>query len=283
MSFEVRRGTLVQFNSSDWTAMVQLDGADLEALMPVAQWVEAQMMTVNSELAVLVFGGTNTDDGIVLGPYGAVGIQDLATGSSPTFAGLQLNGSLVVGTASNDGRITVNALSAATGGTVSVITLAARSTGTPAANFGVRILMQAEDDAADNALHAQGEIRSFWVTPTDGSQRGRIILFASDNTTDREVLRGQTDGTNALIGFLGAAAVARASAYTQTYATTTRTHANVTAVDPAAYAAGANGYSTAAMAQAVHAEVIALRADLVVVKNLLNSVIDDLQALGLVG
>ncbi len=38
--------------------------------------------------------------------------------------------------------------------------------------------------------------------------------------------------------------------------------------------------NTTAMAQAIHAEVIALRADLVNVKGVLNAVIDDLQAVG---
>ena len=53
--------------------------------------------------------------------------------------------------------------------------------------------------------------------------------------------------------------------------------------DPATYAAGANGYSTGAMASAVHAEVIALHANMTVVQNVVNGLIDDLQALGLIG
>jgi hypothetical protein len=37
------------------------------------------------------------------------------------------------------------------------------------------------------------------------------------------------------------------------------------------------------MAQAIHAEVIALKANMVTTQNVLNGVIDDLQALGLFG
>ncbi len=92
---DVRRGTVLSFDSSAWTALVTLDGADTESQIPVGQWVEAQMMTAAAEVAVLVFGGTNTDDGVVLGPYGALGIQNLATVSSPTFAGITLTGDLV--------------------------------------------------------------------------------------------------------------------------------------------------------------------------------------------
>lgn len=103
-----------------------------------------------------------------------------------------------------------------------------------------------------------------------------LNYFAGDVEIDGAL---NHDGTT--VGLYGVTPVVRASAYTQTYSTTSRTHENVTAVNPAAYGAGANGYSTAAMAQAIHAEVIALRADLINVKNVLNSVIDDSQAIGI--
>ena len=84
-----------------------------------------------------------------------------------------------------------------------------------------------------------------------------------------------------MIGFLGAAAVARPTAYTQTYSSATRTHSNPTAADPGTYAAGANGYSTGALAQALFNSVEALVVDMENVKQVLNQVIDDLQAYGL--
>jgi len=83
MTNEVRRGTLLSFDSSAWTALVLLDGADTEAQLPVAQWIPSAMLTADSELAVLVFGGTDTDDGLVLGPYGAAGLWNY-----PALAGL---------------------------------------------------------------------------------------------------------------------------------------------------------------------------------------------------
>jgi hypothetical protein len=89
MTNEVRRGTLLSFDSSAWTAYVYLDGADAESLLPVGQWVPTAMLTPGAELAVLVFGDTNTDDGVVLGAYGAVG--SLSTSGSPTFGGLTIN------------------------------------------------------------------------------------------------------------------------------------------------------------------------------------------------
>jgi lysophospholipase L1-like esterase len=83
------------------------------------------------------------------------------------------------------------------------------------------------------------------------------------------------------IGFFGIGPVARAGAFTQTYATASHTITQTTMTDPATYGAGANGYSTAAMASAIHAEVLALKANMVVTQNVLNGVIDDLQSYGL--
>lgn len=94
MSFEVRRGTVVSFSASDWTALVLLDGADLEAQMPVGQWIPSSMMAADAEVAVLVFGGTNTDDGVVLGPYGAVSLWNFPA------IGAAANGALLIGNGS---------------------------------------------------------------------------------------------------------------------------------------------------------------------------------------
>jgi hypothetical protein len=107
------------------------------------------------------------------------------------------------------------------------------------------------------------------------------------------------------IGLLGAAPVAQGSAYTQTFSTADKTHASPTAVNPAAvteytpHAAGATAVTsnagtdldTTAAAlntlvdecQVLETELSAVIVDLADVKALVNSVIDDLQALGLVG
>lgn len=99
--------------------------------------------------------------------------------------------------------------------------------------------------------------------------------------------------------------VARRSAYTQTYATADKTHANATAVAPGAVteytahstgatpvlSAAATDLDTTAAAlntlvdecQDMQTQVAALITDLADLKQLVNSVIDDLQALGLVG
>lgn len=99
--------------------------------------------------------------------------------------------------------------------------------------------------------------------------------------------------------------LARRSAYTQTYATADKTHANPTATTPGAVteytahgagatpvtSAGATDLDSTAAAldtlvdecQVIQIAVAALIVDLADLKALVNSVIDDLQAVGLVG
>ena len=137
-------------------------------------------------------------------------------------------------------------------------------------------------------------VSGFIFNPTDGSFIGNeagnangdfryetdsydgIFLDASNNSV---VLMSNAAGK---LGFFGATAIVKGTAFTQTYSTAAHTITQTTMTDPAAYGAGANGYSTAAQASAIHAEVIALRANMIVTQNVLNGLIDDLQALGLV-
>jgi hypothetical protein len=91
MTDQVRRGTVISFDPTLWQAAILLDGADVEATLPVGQWVSADTMAVDSPVAVLVFGETDTNDGVVLGPYGALGSAGI-----PTFAGLTVTGSETV-------------------------------------------------------------------------------------------------------------------------------------------------------------------------------------------
>jgi hypothetical protein len=48
-----------------------------------------------------------------------------------------------------------------------------------------------------------------WVVSTDASRTGRFKLCSSDASSDREVLRGESDGSDPMIGFLGASAITR--------------------------------------------------------------------------
>lgn len=84
------------------------------------------------------------------------------------------------------------------------------------------------------------------------------------------------------VGFFAVTPVARASAITQTYATATRTHNNVTSSAVVTTGAALASYGfTQAQADSIPVAINAVAADLLNLKQLVNSIIDDLQAYGL--
>lgn len=85
------------------------------------------------------------------------------------------------------------------------------------------------------------------------------------------------------VGFYGVTAAARPAAYTQTYATASRTHNNLTATNPPAGGTGATAgaYDTAAHRDAMITSLTNLIADVTNLKQVVNSIIDDDQTLGL--
>ncbi len=149
---------------------------------------------------------------------------------------------------------------------------------TPAAGFGSRMswLLQ----SATVVDRAAGAIDVLWVVATDASRTSRMVLSAADKVGLREGIRIEGTGSQAKLGFYGVAAVVRPTAYTQTYATASRTHSNLTA-SSLTYSGGSYGYNSAANAQAVMTQINNLITDVANVKQVLNSVIDDLQANGL--
>jgi len=92
-------------------------------------------------------------------------------------------------------------------------------------------------------------------------------------------------GTGATLGFFDVTPVGQRSAYTQTYSTADKTHANMTSAAMPAGGTGATAgaWDTAANRDQAIAEFAALRNDVIDVKQVVNALIDDLQALGLVG
>jgi hypothetical protein len=85
--------------------------------------------------------------------------------------------------------------------------LAHRTSGTPTTAFGVQLRLQG--DSSTNTLRDIGTLEVQWATATDASRKGRVVLYAWDSASAREVIRGEASGSAPLIGFLGAAAVAR--------------------------------------------------------------------------
>lgn len=105
----------------------------------------------------------------------------------------------------------------------------------------------------------------------------RLVLYVNGT----EVARFE-DG---LLSFHQATAVNKADAYTQTYATATRTHAAETSANFPAGGTGAaaGGWDTDTNRDLAITRFNALRADVANLKQIVNSLIDDLQEKGLVG
>lgn len=82
----VHRATLLTFDPATWTAYVLIEGSDVEANIPVGQWVPASMLVADANVAVITFDPTNLDDAMLIGPYGGTPMQTAAV----TLGGLNL-------------------------------------------------------------------------------------------------------------------------------------------------------------------------------------------------
>lgn len=110
------------------------------------------------------------------------------------------------------------------------------------------------------------------LTVTDG---GNIAIGATTGS--------QVGGANAKLGFFGVTPVVRPSALTQTYSTASATHAAVTqlAAPAGGTGAAAGGWSTAGNRDLAITSINAARTDIANLKNFVNQIVDQLQALGL--
>jgi len=108
------------------------------------------------------------------------------------------------------------------------------------------------------------------------------IEIETDSGTVFEV--GESTFGTQEIAFFGATPVVQAAAYTQTFSTASRTVSNPTftnLVTTAATNVTPYGFTTAAQADAIATKVNQLAADVVILRQLINSLIDDAQAYGL--
>lgn len=203
-----------------------------EAAEKVAAWTAGNSV-LGGKLAILqTTASTSTTTG-ALTVSGGVGVAgNLYCGATANCVGLVSTGVASLGSTSTAGHTlignTSHAIRTSTATTANqddVLLVQARTTGTAAAGFGAAIRMQAYSSIG--ADRTQGSIVAEWVVATDASRTGRIRLLASDSTASREGLRIDATGSAALIGFLGATAVARQTlGAAATDAATTQTLAN---------------------------------------------------------
>lgn len=108
---------------------------------------------------------------------------------------------LNVGSASGaaEGQIAVTRDGTGTAGANTAMIVNTTSTGTPTTNFGSRFIFEA--DSSNHTTRSQSELRSFWETATDGSQRGAISLRVYDAAGQYEGFRVAARSSQAAISF----------------------------------------------------------------------------------
>jgi hypothetical protein len=240
----------------------------------------------------------------VLEDAGLLTIQARDANASRANAG---GGSLVLQTGAGTGTaaggslqvLTGNALGTGTGGDF-VLTLGQGLTlggtfsvqsGVSGAEAGATFNMQGGQDGVSGGLFSMGA--GYGGSAAGGS----FTMYLGGGTTDDGYMEWQdplgspfmrfqtaTPGGAKQMGFFAATPVAQRSAYTQTFSTASRTVSNPTftnLVTTAATNITPFGFTTAGQANDIATKVNQLAADVVILRQLINSLIDDSQAYGL--
>lgn len=106
----------------------------------------------------------------------------------------------------SDGAFTAGVLSSITNTVTPVHTIRHNTVGTAAAGFGSQTRWLLESSTTEDRDAAQLAVT--WATATDASRKARAVFNIYD-TAAREAFRIEADGTNPMIGFLGAGASVR--------------------------------------------------------------------------
>lgn len=187
----------------------------------------------------------------------------------------------------DDGSLVAYNIDATTNAVVNSLKLRRGSSGTPAAGFGLGIAARLESSTTED--QDAGRLAWEWVTATHASRASRGKLSAYYTSTEQTAITWDGDTGGLKLAFYGGAPVAKAAAYTQTFATTSRTMNAYTADDESAAYTGVDNtqvgsvYATVADLNALRVAVENLRASHENRQQVINSVVDDLQALNLVG
>ena len=215
------------------------------------------------------------------------------------------DGFIGIGNAAPDTFVHLTLNNATTAAVDNILTIEHASTGTPAAGFGGGLIFTLE--SSTTAKQSAGRLTYEWVVATHASRTARSKWSVYD-TAEREAIRIEASGSAPMIGVYGVAAVARPSAYTQTYSTADKTHAGRTAStltdnsagtanttveaipDPADTPASADALRDDIVANLLPAlrnnfadlaaQINALKADSDDTAQVVNSILDDLQLEG---
>lgn len=176
-------------------------------------------------------------------------------------------------------------ISAATNAIVNSLKLERGSSGTPAAGFGLGIVAQLESSTTET--QDAGRLTWEWITATHASRASKGQLTSFYTSTERPAITWGSNSTVALLSFYDVVTpVARPTAYTQTYNTAARTVNAYTTDAEAAYTGQDNlqvgsVYAKYADLEALRVAYTNLEAGFLNVLQVVTSMIDDGQAVGL--
>ncbi len=191
MTPTLRRGTLVSFNSATWKALVMLDGSLAEVEMAVGEWVPGSLLAADDQVAVLEFAGTNPEDGVILGPFGAASGL-LALSGTPT------NGQVPIGRAS-DGALVLAALTgtanrvSVTNGAGSIMLSGPQDVHTAAGPTFGSLNLGSASGAATGELALSGAIRASTALQVHAYNNASLSL---PNTSDTALTFNGERGTD---------------------------------------------------------------------------------------
>ena len=231
-------------------------------------------------LATLTTPGRNLlDDASAADQRGTLGLGTIATQNAATVA---ITGGDITG---------ITDLAVADGGTGGSTAAAARTnlgavniagdTMTGNITFGANAATFGTNPAATGAIRLANAATIVARNQANGADINIISVPGTDRVQIRD---GEILVTADSIGFFGVAPAARAATYTQTFATADNTHAADGSADLATTAVTQTtpyGFAGAAQGDNIATQFNLLRATVADLKQLVNSVIDDLQAYGL--
>ncbi len=154
--------------------------------------------------------GTNLSmSGTTLNATGGGGsgtVTSIVAGTGLTGGTITTTGTIAVATDIPQAQ-TFTLTDAGTAATPEILGIRHNTSGTPTINYGGQFNIYLQDSTTTNQLACT--LQAAWSTATHASRQAKCNLRASDNAGSRQCISWGADGTNALVGFFGATAVAQ--------------------------------------------------------------------------
>ena len=142
-----------------------------------------------------------------IGANGGISVGSSYVATDPGAGSMIISGNVGIGTTSPDRLLHPEVSDAVTNAITYAQRLSHITSGTAAANFGVGLEMELEDDGGTNRVASY--LETLWYDPATAAYKADVLLKAVDSAATREILRGRATGAAAAIGFLGASPVVR--------------------------------------------------------------------------